>query len=145
MKKFIKNTLPLFAIAVAILLVSCSNPLAKNVYKCEDEQTVVMEFKKDYSVVIFWDLPEVKPESEQEDKYAPKKLQLATGSYRLSDKFLTVTIGTSRDITTEYTCKDDKWPQTFSKIRRGDEYTFQIQDDGNLCSNIDGKIWKKQQ
>lgn len=155
MKKFIKSALPLIAITAVILIASCGNAVAKNTYQCDEEQEITIEFANDNSFVAYCtaelrDKRVEVPEGE-EPMYTPKKLQLATGTYRVNGKLLTITVGTGRDLESIYEFKpvdentEAKVPSLVRGLHRGAEFTFQIQDGGKLTSNFDGNTWTKQQ
>ena len=149
MKLFMKSTLPLLAIATAMFFASCSNPVAKNIYKCDEEEMITMEFQKDYSVILAVNLPLARRNGDDKAEFAPRKILIASGTYRVENKFLTVTIGSKRDNAKDaFEIKDaTEWPETVTSIidavQVGHVYTFQIQDDGKLISNVDARTWSK--
>jgi len=151
MNRIIKEKMS-FLVAVSvfslIFMASCSNPVAKNLYKCEEEENVTMEFAPDYSFVIYC-TSEVRrkdaqqPEDGAEPEYESKTLQIATGTYRVNNKLLTISIGNRRHVGDIYDFKD-KIPVVLTEtIGRASEITFDIKDSSKLTCNFDGRVWIK--
>lgn len=143
MKRIFKLGMPLFLMMVLFGMLSCSNKVAKNTYKCEIDERVSIEFKKGDDAVIFYELEVQKDDPTTE--YETKKIQAAIGTYRIKDNLIIFTVGNQNALLNAIIpakVKDGKVPKALYPIQNS--FSFIIQDSGaKLTCNVDGSTWKK--
>ncbi len=147
--------------ALFLVTLSSCNSMAKKVYTCDEDPRVSIEFDKNGEAYVFWNVqlktkPQPIPAPADPAYDAAKKIQVASGIYRVHGKILTVTIGAVNAQITDITGRVG--PATTAELLKDPNhgkikdtslttkavYTFSITNDkGKITLNDTGRPWTK--